>query len=116
MVYGAYNAVKYFKVLEWKIQGDSPQKIVTAKCDSHMRKMSATQAFGTIGHNHNLNPGYDQLISNIYIILVSINRSVTRMEVYCNVKNEHGRKKVQTLDFAVQTRWSSAHSETMCGT
>ena len=38
------------------------------------------------------------------------------MKVYDNVQNEHGHKKVQTLDFAVQIRWNSAHSETMCST
>ena len=35
------------------------------------------------------------------------------MQFYDNGKNEHGRKKVQTLDFVVQTRWNHYHSETL---
>ena len=38
------------------------------------------------------------------------------MKVYENVQNEHGRKKVQSLNFAVHNIWNSSHSETMCGT
>ena len=81
-----------------------------------MRKMSSTQASGTSGNKHNLNPGCDEYISKLHSILDCMKSSDTRMKFYDNVQNEHGRKKVQTLDFAIHTRWNSDHSETMCGT
>ena len=94
MVDGAYSSGKYVEVIEWQTQGKRPQKIVTAKCDSHMSNPLATQASGRSGNKHNLNPGYDESHSNLHSIIVHIKTSGTRMKVYGNVQNEHGRKKV----------------------
>ena len=91
-------------MLECQNQWENPYKIVNAKCDYHMSNTSATQASVTSGHNHNLDPGCDESLSNIHSIIVCIKRYGTRMNVYENIQNEHGRKKFQTLDFAVQTR------------
>ena len=63
-----------------------------------------------------MNPGCDESLSKLQSILVRMQRSGTSQKVYDNVQNEYGRKKFQTLDFALYTRWNSPHSETMCGT
>ena len=57
-----------------------------------------------------MNPGCDESISKLHIILFSMKKSGTCMKVYDDVQNEHGCKKVHTLDFKVQTHWNSAHS------
>ena len=113
MVDGAYNPGKYVEVIVWQTQGELPQKIVTAKCDSNMINMLEIQAYGKSGNRHDLNPGCDEYLLKPHIILVRIKRSGNRMKVYEDFQNEHGRKKAQTLDFAVQTCWNSLHSETM---
>ena len=74
----------------------------------------ATQTSGTSGNMHNLNQ-YESL-SKLHSIIVRMKRLINCMKVYDDVKNEHGRKRVQTLDFLVQTRWNFAHGETMCVT
>ena len=115
VVDSAYNPGKYVDVLEWKTQGEHPQKIVTSKCDSHTSNTLATQASGKSGHKHNMKPGFDVSPSKLQSIIVNMERLGTRMKVYDDVQNEHRCKKFQTLDFAVQTLWNPAHIETMCG-
>ena len=101
MVDGAYNYGKYVDVLQWQTQGDLPQKIVTANCDSHTINTLATQASGTRGNKHNLNSGFDKSLSKLHSIIFFMKRLVTCMKVYDDVQNEHGHKKIQTLDFEV---------------
>ena len=81
-----------------------------------MSKTLETQSFGTSGHKNNPKPRCDDFLSKIHVIIGLMKRLGTLMKFYDDVKDEHERKKVQTLDFAVHTRWNSAHSETMCGT
>ena len=101
---------------KWQTQGGRPQKIVTANCDSNMSNTLVTQAYGTSGNKYNLKPGCDESLSKIHSIIVGMKRLGTFMKFYGNFQNEHGCKKVQTLDFSVQTHCNCAHSETMCGT
>ena len=101
IVDGAYNSGKYVKVLEWQTQGGIPQKIVTSNCDSHMSNISATQYSGTSVNNHNMNPGFDESLSKIQIILFHMKRLGNLMKAFDDVQNEHGREKVQTFDFSV---------------
>ena len=103
-------------MIEQKIQGELRQTIVTANCDSHMSNLLSNQASGTSGRKNNMNPVCDYYPSNIHNILVFMIRPGTHIKVYDDVQNEHGRKKVQTLDFSVHTLCNSAHSETMCST
>ena len=64
--------------------------------------------------NNSLNPGCGESFSKLHSIIFRMKRLGTSMKVCDRFQNGHGRKKVLTLYFSVQTRWNYAHGEMVC--